>query len=113
MNALHDLFDDDIVLTRVVNMRKKKDGTFERFDVKIDRSSKWGNPFSHLPNTKARWKVATREEAIQRHREWFVTQPELMAQLEELRGKVLGCWCKPKDCHGDLYVELLHTSRCV
>lgn len=110
VHSLSNLFDDDFLVTRVVNMRKKKDGTFEPFDVKIDRSSKWGNPFSHLPNTKAQWQVATREESIQRHREWFVEQPELMAQLEELRGKTLGCWCKPKTCHGDFYVELLHAK---
>ena len=32
-------------------------------------------------------------------------EPEQAALVEkakqELRGKVLGCWCKPLDCHGD------------
>ena len=27
--------------------------------------------------------------------------------LEPLRGKVLGCYCKPLACHGDVIVELL------
>jgi len=27
--------------------------------------------------------------------------------LEPLRGKRLGCWCKPLPCHGDVIVELL------
>jgi len=28
--------------------------------------------------------------------------------LEELRGKRLGCWCRPRfACHGDVYVKLL------
>jgi hypothetical protein len=24
-----------------------------------------------------------------------------------LKGKVLGCFCKPKECHGDILVELV------
>ncbi|MBA3285144.1 MAG: DUF4326 domain-containing protein, partial [Nitrosopumilus sp.] len=24
----------------------------------------------------------------------------------ELRGKTLGCWCRPDACHGDLLAEL-------
>jgi hypothetical protein len=31
----------------------------------------------------------------------------LMTQLAtELKGKVLGCWCKPDACHGDVLAEL-------
>jgi hypothetical protein len=31
----------------------------------------------------------------------------LMAQLpSELKGKKLGCWCKPNACHGDVLAEL-------
>ena len=48
-----------------------------------------------------------RSEAIARYRH-DVTQSEWhMSRLEELRGKVLGCWCKPEACHGDVLVELL------
>jgi Domain of unknown function (DUF4326) len=31
--------------------------------------------------------------------------PELMALLPNLRGRVLGCWCKPKECHTDVLVR--------
>ena len=31
------------------------------------------------------------------------------AALPELRGKILGCWCAPKVCHGDVLVELAAT----
>ena len=30
-----------------------------------------------------------------------------MGCLGELRGKILGCWCKPKPCHGDILVKLV------
>ena len=85
---------------RVVHCKK------EAHDVYIGRPSKWGNPFSHMPGTKAMYQVSTREEAIQRYEEWLRTQPELMAALSELKGKVLGCWCKPKACHGDVLLRL-------
>lgn len=77
------------------------------YDVYIGRPSKWGNPFSHRPGTLAEFRVATREEAIDRYREWIVTQPQLMRALPELQNKVLGCWCSPKACHGDVLVDLV------
>jgi hypothetical protein len=32
-----------------------------------------------------------------------------MAALPELRGKKLGCWCKPGPCHGDVLAELANA----
>lgn len=76
------------------------------YDVYIGRPSKWGNPFSHLPKTRADYRVDTREDAIQMYEAWIQTQPDLMRALGELKGKVLGCWCHPKPCHGDVLVRL-------
>ena len=70
------------------------------YDVYIGRPSKWGNPF-------AIGRDGSREEVIKKYREWIQKQPELMATLPELRGKVLGCWCAPLPCHGRVLVELL------
>jgi glycosyltransferase involved in cell wall biosynthesis len=36
---------------------------------------------------------------------------DLMASLSELRGEVLGCFCKPQACHGDVLVKLLGESN--
>jgi hypothetical protein len=30
-----------------------------------------------------------------------------LKQLRELKGKELGCWCKPNKCHGDILLELI------
>ena len=79
----------------------------ESYDVYIGRGSKWGNPYSHKQGTKAKYIVASREEAIAKYKEWIFTQPQLLADLEELRNKRLGCWCRPKICHGDILLELL------
>jgi hypothetical protein len=81
-------------------------------DVYIGRPSKWGNPFSHKPGTLAKFRVSTRKEAITKYREWILTQPQLLAELHELKGKTLGCWCKPKACHGDVLLELI-DERCI
>ena len=96
--------------TSVVNIKN------DDYDVYIGRSNSkysgiWGNPFSHLEKSAAMYKVSTREEAVDKYREWVVKQPHLMAQLETLRGKRLGCWCKPKACHGDVLVELLENKN--
>lgn len=81
-------------MTRVVHCRK------EPYDIYIGRPSKWGNPFII-------GRDGTREEVIQKYEDWIKTQPNLMAALGELDGKILGCWCKPKPCHGDVLVSLV------
>jgi Domain of unknown function (DUF4326) len=78
--------------TSVVHCRKDK------FDVYIGRPSKWGNPF------KLR-KGEDRRRALDKYRAWLLRQDDLLAQLHELRGKILGCWCKPELCHGDVLVS--------
>ena len=76
------------------------------YDIYIGRPSIWGNPFSHLPNTLAKFKVKDRDEAISQYREYLLSNQKLMSQLVELKGKILGCWCKPLACHGDILAEL-------
>ena len=88
-------------MIRVVHCKRSQ------YDIYIGRPSKWGNPFSHKEGTKAKYKVETREEAILKYKEWIQTQPELMGALHELKGKVLGCWCRPfRACHGDILAKL-------
>lgn len=82
----------------------------EPFDVYIGRPSKWGNPFSHIDEgTLAQFYVPTRDEAVAAYAKWIKTQPELLAALPELRGKVLGCWCAPKACHGDVLAAMANA----
>ncbi len=80
------------------------------YNVYIGRGSKWGNPFSHMENTQAQFKVKTREEAVEKYRGWILTQPHLLEDLHELKGKTLCCFCKPKACHGDILAELADRS---
>jgi hypothetical protein len=73
----------------------------------IGRGSIWGNPFSHLAVSAAEFQVRTRDEAIEKYREYILGRVDLLAQLDSLRGMVLGCWCLPKRCHGEILIELL------
>lgn len=92
--------------TKVVNKNK------ESFDVYIGRGSKWGNPFSHKSGTKAIYKVSSRKKAIEEYKRWILYGDgrHLLNDLHELSGKRLGCFCKPKACHGDVLLELLKTN---
>jgi len=83
----------------------------EEYDVYIGRPTKWGNPFSHKDGTLAKFKVNTRKEAIDAYRLMMLESKDKLDELEELRGKTLGCWCHPLPCHGDIIVELLEQKR--
>jgi Domain of unknown function (DUF4326) len=79
----------------------------EPFDVLIDRTTIWGNPFSHKPGTRARFLVGSREEAIARYEMWILKNSPMVALAKRtLRGKVLGCWCDPLACHGDVLARI-------
>jgi hypothetical protein len=90
-------------MCRVVNKYK------EEYDVYIGRGSVWGNPFSHLPETKALFKVDTRDEAVASYKDYLWHQMKegfiTTDMLRSLNGKRLGCFCKPQSCHGDIIVK--------
>tara|TARA_R100000789_G_C2943637_1_gene132857 strand:- start:101 stop:391 length:291 start_codon:yes stop_codon:yes gene_type:complete len=81
---------------KVVNLRNSK------YDVYIGRGSMWGNPFKIGVD-------GSRAEVIEKYRKYaskFTKQ-----QLEILEGKVLGCYCKPLACHGDILVSLINHKK--
>jgi len=87
--------------TKVVNMRN------EECDRRIDRATEFGNPF-RLKKDGGKY---TRRESIEAFRFYFSKRldydPEFREKVKELKGKKLGCWCKPKPCHGDVIKEYL------
>lgn len=82
-------------MTKVVNYHNG-----DYFDISIMRPSKWGNPFMI-------GKDGNRKQVIDKYRSWILSHPLLLSDLGELRGRTLGCCCKPKDCHGDVLAELV------
>jgi hypothetical protein len=90
-------------MTKVVHCKK------EKFDIYIGRPSKWGNPFTFKKGTIAEF-VVPKDEVLTRYEEWLKQQPQLMEALHELKGKTLGCWCKPSPCHGDILARLANEA---
>jgi hypothetical protein len=71
---------------------------YDEYDVRIDRKSKWGNPF-------VLGRDGDRSEVIAKHKAQLwnrIKSGEVtLEDLAALHGKRLGCWCAPCDCHGD------------
>lgn len=116
--SLDHLFEPDPdPVARLVNIAKETSqgpmgdriGTWLRQSpthVYIGRGSIWGNPYSHLVSSAAAFQVRSRKEAIDQYRD-HLERSGLMSQIEVLRGMVMGCWCLPKRCHGEILMEML------
>lgn len=78
-----------------------------RYDVYIGRACR-GLPCSPYANPFIVGKHGTREDVLRMYKEWIYRQPRLIEKAQrELPGKVLGCWCAPKPCHGDILIEIV------
>lgn len=90
--------------TTVVNVKTAECDVYIGRAMRGRRGSVWGNPFQVGVH-------GTRDECIKQYRPHLKAlldaNPELRLQLEALRGKRLGCWCKPRACHGDVLIEVL------
>jgi len=79
---------------RVVHVREKQHTHY------IGRPSVLGNPF---PIGAER----TRTDVILQFEEYARRNPEVLDAIRALpHDAVLGCWCKPRSCHGDVIVRL-------
>lgn len=48
-----------------------------------------------------------REAVVARFREWIMQCPDLLRMVRrQLRGKTLGCWCAPRECHADVLASI-------
>ncbi len=87
--------------TKVVNLLK------EEYDVYIGRPSIFGNPY-HLKDE------LEREKIVEAYKIYFYDRlqrdEEFKREVLKLKGRVLGCYCKPKKCHGDVIVEYLESE---
>ena len=74
------------------------------------KESIWANPYSikELKLKHPSWSDdKLRRKIIEKYKWYLLNSPELMKRLPELKGKVLGCWCSPKRCHGDVLLDLI------
>lgn len=105
-------------MTKVVNIRHEK---YDTYIGRKDGNEHFGNPFSHLtsPNLST-VKVDSREDSITAFKQWlsgeawFDVEQErrewIIKNLDSLKDKTLGCFCRPKGgfrglyCHGQILV---------
>ena len=88
--------------TVVVNMK-----TTKVFDVKIDRTTIFGNPFRLGID-------GDRDSVLAKYRDYFYKRVELDKEFRQrvlgLRGRILACWCSPERCHGEVIGEWLNSE---
>jgi hypothetical protein len=90
-----------------IQLRRIKGWRMPPNTVKVDRSTKWGNPFSISRACPAERAVAAFKRAIADD-QFIDFDPR---SISDLHGKNLACWC-PLDqpCHADVLLELSNPS---
>lgn len=86
-------------MVEVVNINKCRDWGKDG-DIRIDRTTKWGNPWAMHGESE-------RDFVCDKYEEWFKSSH---LDISELRNaKRLGCHCSPKRCHGDFLKKLIEN----
>lgn len=103
--------------TRVVRIRRKGGVVVQDCDVYIGRAmtqggwalatSEWANPFKIGTMTRDEVIIAYQDMICKKIRD----DPSTIDKLHQLRGKMLGCWCAPEPCHGDVLARMAEMSR--
>lgn len=106
-----------------IQLSRAKDWKMPPNTVKVDSSTKWGNPFEVADLREAGYICSDTEAmatCVMAFRKWLAGDdrywmgPEadaaclaIIDNLGELRGKNLACWCKPGEpCHADVLLKL-------
>jgi len=103
-----------------IQLRRTKGWRMPEYALKVDRFTKWGNPFTV-------GKHGTREKCIDFYRELIEMGPCLgyladawpsvkaqeerrtyiLRHIDQLRGHDLACWCPlERPCHADVLLQL-------
>ena len=91
-------------MSMVVDVHKKN-GKRAEFDVYIGRKIRYHREFTE----DSKWR--NRSKDLEEYEQWV--RQNLWDDLDELRGKVFGCWCvttrelEPVGCHGQVLMRLV------
>lgn len=95
---------------RRIQLSRKKGWRMPPDTVKVDRSTRWGNPFP-IGREGPFGRIATDAEGAVGFFAAMLGDPEMRgaagypADLSPLRGKNLACWCGGKHCHADVLID--------
>lgn len=63
--------------------------------------------FTNLENPFKLYGGVTRHSIVDAYERWARSQPLVLEKIKALpRDAVIGCWCKPLACHGDIILKL-------
>lgn len=77
----------------------------QRLVVRVDRSSRYGNPFV-LNEDGDRDFVC---DCYEQH--YLPNKPSIQTRISELKGRVLICHCFPQRCHGDVLAKMANNAN--
>lgn len=98
-------------MTTIVHLKRQGGKIVQDCDVYIGRACHmggWNLPESIWFNPYTIKKHGSTENVLKLYEAYIRNQPDLLSKLPDLVGKRLGCWCKPKDCHGDILLKLIN-----
>ncbi len=115
-----------VVNVKVANIRPKYNNLKEWMDdpenVYIGRGGvvfidgkRYPSTSSEFANPYKIGQDGDRTEVIEKYSEMveqkIKSYPELKNKIKNLKGKNLGCWCKPDLCHGDILFNLANKLK--
>jgi hypothetical protein len=104
-------------MPRRIQRKRQKGWQLPPGAVVVTRPTKWGNPFTEA-DARKQGRREPHAWIVHAHRQWLKGAPEfadrypeqrarVLADIGELRGKTLCCWCRPEEeCHADALLEL-------
>lgn len=74
-----------------------------------EEGSIWANPFKveDFPNS-SNCGPDNYLELYEKHARKLIEDGNMLDELLKLKGKVLGCWCHPEPCHGEILIKLIN-----
>jgi hypothetical protein len=100
-----------------IQLSRRKGWRMPANTAKIDRTTKWGNPFViGTDGTRAEcielYKRFVAGKAATKRNDVLVSRELVASSAQELRGKNLACWC-PMDepCHADVLLKLANPGK--
>ena len=106
-------YDPDKSITRLIN-RKAGDHYTVYIGRKHGHQCHYGNPFI-IGIDGSRDEVVSMCNSWLRGNAYTDIEPDrriwILQNLSQLEGEVLGCWCAPLPCHGDIYIQLLKELK--
>jgi len=102
-----------------IQLSRKKGWRMPENTMKVDRSTRWGNPFKvgevipKGPIYSGRDHVVRdAKDACRLFAAWLMNRRDAINLIYPLRGKNLACWCPLDDewCHADVLLDLANDE---